>query len=216
MDQEALFEQIIKAIQDGDKETSSNCTKAYLDIGGNPYKCLKEALIPAMASVSKGWDNGEYFLPDVILSAGAMKASSLLLQEVISSKEGRDITKGVIVLGTIRGDIHDIGKDLANAILTGGLFQVYDIGVDRSPQAFIEKAQEVNADIIGVSCLLTGCLPQVEILIDRLKEMNLKDKFRVLVGGGALTADMVTKLGADGFAREPQSIVPEAERLMDL
>ncbi|MHA1917430.1 MAG: cobalamin B12-binding domain-containing protein [Candidatus Ranarchaeia archaeon] len=215
MEETKFFEQIQNSVIDGDREEAIELTTKYLELKKDPMICLKEALIPAMKIVAEGWTSGEFFLPDVIQSAGAMKASSSLLQAEISKSENKNITKGKIVLGTIKGDIHDIGKDLVNAILAGGLFQVIDIGVDQPPESFIEKAEEVNADIIGISCLLTIGIEHVKDLIQKMEEKGLRSKYKIIIGGGAVRPNIAKELGADGFAEQPHEIVEEVLKLIN-
>ena len=161
---------------------------------------LDGALLPAMAAVGVRFRDREIFLPDVLLAARAMKASMALLEPLLL----RDSVpaSGLVVLGTVRGDLHDIGKNLVSVMLQGAGWRVVDLGTDVDPDAFIDGALEAEASLIGMSALLTTTMTEMAAVIERLERRGLRERIRTMIGGAPLTAEFAREIGADGFARD--------------
>lgn len=211
----AIFEELKQAVIDGDEDITAELSQKVLDEGINPVDAVQQGLIKGIEVVGEAWKAGEVFLPDVMMSAEAMKAGLALLEPEIAKlgiSEGE--AKGKIVLGTVAGDIHDIGKNITGAMFTAAGYKVFDLGTDIKPEAFIAKAQEVGADIIGASALLTTTMVGQKQIIEYLKENGLRDKFKVFVGGGPTSQAWADEIGADGWAETADDAVQLAGRVL--
>jgi len=173
---------------------------------------LDEALIPGMMVVGEKFKNNEYYVPEVLIAARAMYAALDLLRPILSKSEVE--TKGTVVIGTVKGDLHDIGKNLVRMMLEGGGFKVIDLGVDVAPEKFIEAIKEHNAQILAMSALLTTTMPSMKVTIDALKNAGLRDKVKVMVGGAPVTQQWAEEIGADGYAPDAASAVDKAKELI--
>jgi len=189
-----LTEFVIKADIDKVKET----TAALLAAGEDPLKLINEGLIPGINEVGEQFKAGNLFVPEMMMSAQAMKAGVDLAKEKI---EGADIPNaGTIVIGTVAGDLHDIGKNLVSMMLDSSGFNVVDLGVDVSTDKFIAAVKEHKPNILGLSALLTTTMPAMKEVIDALKESNLRDQVKVIIGGAPVTQAYADEIGADGYA----------------
>ncbi len=194
-----IFEEIKEAVIDGDEELTEELVQKVLDEGINPVDAMEKGLIAGIEEVGNQWKNGEAFLPDVMMSADAMKTGLAILEPAIAEMGETKESKGKIVIGTVAGDIHDIGKNICSAMLTANGYKVFDIGIDKKPEEFLAKAEEVGAQIIAASALLTTTMNEQKELIEFLKEKNLRDKFKVIVGGGPTSKSWSEEIGADGW-----------------
>ena len=206
MDDQELCTKLSQAVVDGDTELAGSMAQLVIDSGKPPMKFLKEGLISGMAQVTELWKEGEYFLPDVIMSANAMKAGTAILEAELVGDSAKG-SKGTIIIGTIKGDIHDIGKNLVNAMLKGGEYNTIDLGVDQTPENFIAAAEEHHADAIAVSCILTTSIKFIQNLITTLKEKSLRSKYKIVVGGAALSKELAKEIGADAYASSGDEVV---------
>jgi len=189
-----LTEYVIQADIDKVKET----TAALLAAGEDPLKLINEGLIPGINEVGERFKEGIMFVPEMMMSAQAMKAGVDLAKEKI---EGADIPNaGTIVIGTVAGDLHDIGKNLVSMMLDSSGFNVVDLGVDVPADKFVAAVKEHKADILGLSALLTTTMPAMKEVIDALKESNLRDQVKVIIGGAPVTQAYADEIGADGYA----------------
>ena len=188
------------AIERGDAPAAAAATRILVDGGAEAGSMLDLALLPAMAAVGVRFRDREIFLPDVLLAARAMKASMALLESLLL----RDSVpaSGLVVLGTVRGDLHDIGKNLVSVMLQGAGWRVVDLGTDVDPDAFIDGALEAEASLIGMSALLTTTMTEMAAVIERLEQRGLRGQLKTMIGGAPLTADFAREIGADGFARD--------------
>jgi 5-methyltetrahydrofolate--homocysteine methyltransferase len=173
---------------------------------------LDDALIPGMMVVGEKFKNNEYYVPEVLIAARAMYAALDLLRPILSQSDVEPI--GTVVIGTVKGDLHDIGKNLVRMMLEGGGFRVIDLGVDVAPEKFIEAIKEHNAQILAMSALLTTTMPSMKVTIDALKEAGLRDKVKVMVGGAPVTQQWADEIGADGYAPDAASAVDKAKELI--
>ena len=211
---EEIYEKLAQAIIDGETEDAVALAKDALAKGLDPLECITNGLTKGIQKVGELFANGDYFLPELIIGADAMKEALEVLEPALVGDQKREVVAQV-VLGTVEGDLHEIGKTLVATMLTANGFQVKDIGVDQPASAFVEAAKEVNATIIGASALLTTTMLQQEKLIQALEEAGLRDKVKVMVGGAPVTDAFAKKIGADGYAEDAISAVNLAFRLAD-
>jgi corrinoid protein of di/trimethylamine methyltransferase len=213
MSQEEILNSLAQAVIDGEPEDAAELAQQALDEGLDPLLCINEGLTPGMNRVGELFESGEYFLPDLIIGGEAMKAALEILEPALVEGRERHVL-GRVVLGTVAGDLHEIGKTLVGTLLTANGFLVSDIGIDKSADDFVAAVQENQADIVGASALLTTTMPQQERIIEALREAGLRDKVKVMVGGAPVTAAWAEKVGADGYAEDAIGAVGLAKRLM--
>jgi dimethylamine corrinoid protein len=211
MDMEKKLTSLQKAIIEHDEEASKRLTKQALDKGAKPSEIIERELNPALDIVGEKFEKNEYFLPHLVLCGDAAKAVVDVLK---AHAPGVKATTATIVIGTVQGDIHDIGKNLVSSFLSSSGFEVYDLGIDVLPLTFIEKAQEVKADIIGISALMNQSMPVQEEIITLLKDMGLRERFKVMIGGSPTTAEYAEMIGADAWGNNPSEAVEQAKRLV--
>lgn len=206
--------QLENAVIDGEKEEAESYAKEALSLGLDPLDCINHGLTPGIRKVGELFAKGDYFLPELIMGAEAMKAALDILEPAMLGEKQREIV-GKVVLGTVEGDIHEIGKTLVGTMLTANGFQVVDIGVDRSTNDFISAIKEVDADIVGASALLTTTMVKQNELIQALVAAGIRGDVKVMVGGAPVTKEYADEIGADGYAEDAISAVDMAFRLMD-
>lgn len=199
-DPEELKDDLIDSIIDGDEPTASALTQEGLAEGIPAAEILYDALIPALEEVGSLFEKGTYFVPEMLLGAKAMKAGLTLLRPVLAQSGIKPI--GTYMILTVKGDIHDIGKDLVRTMLEGGGYRVIDLGVNVTPETMIAKVREHKPDILGFSAFLTTTMPMFKTNIEALKEAGLRDSVKVMVGGAPITEEYARLVGADGFAKE--------------
>ena len=209
-----MYAKLAQAVIDGEPEDAEQLANEALEQGLDALTCVNEGLTKGIQKVGELFANGEYFLPELIIGAEAMKKALAVLEPAMLGDQSREVV-GRVVLGTVEGDMHEIGKTLVGTMLVANGFQVFDIGVDKSAGEFIAAIQENNADIVGASALLTTTMLQQKKLIEALQESNLRDKVKVMVGGAPVTETFATEIGADGYAEDAISAVDLAFRLVD-
>ncbi len=210
---EEILAKLTQAVVDGEPEDAEELAQQALDQGLDPLVCINEALSPGIDEVGELFASGEYYLPDLIIGGDAMKAALEILEPALAAGQERDLL-GKVVLGTVEGDLHEIGKTLVGTMLTANGFQVTDIGVDRPASAFVDAVKEKGATIVGASALLTTTMLQQQHLIEALQEAGLRDKVKVMVGGAPITENWSDKIGADGYAEDAISAVTLAKNLV--
>ncbi len=211
---EALFNKLAQAVIDGEPEDAEALANQALQEGVDALACINQGLMPGIQKVGELFSQGDYFLPELIIGADAMKAALDILEPTLVGDQQREVV-GRVVLGTVEGDLHEIGKTLVGTMLTANGFQVTDIGVDKKPDEFVAAVKEVNADIVGASALLTTTMLQQKKLVEALEAAGLRDQVKVLVGGAPVTANFAKEIGADGYAEDAISAVDMAYRLVD-
>lgn len=211
MNKDGFYADMSKAIVDGDGALAGRLAGEALGAGLNPSEVIEMGYVPGIRRVGELWEAGDYFLPELISSAEAMKAAMAVLEPVLRHSGGRAATGGKVVIGTIEGDIHDIGKNLVAAMLQAGGFEVFDLGADVKLEKFIEKAEAVSADFICVSALLTTTMVNQKRLVALLRERKLRDKYMVLVGGAPASRKWAEEAGADGYAENAVAAVKLAK-----
>lgn len=189
-------------------------TKEGLDLGMDPMVLLFDALIPALEEVGRLFEFGEYFVPEMLIAAKAMSGAMEVLQPLIAESGAEPL--GTFLMGTVKGDIHDIGKNLVNIMLEGAGFKVIDIGVNVAPEVFVEAIREHEPDAVGMSAFLTTTMPMFITTIDAIKEAGLRDQVKILVGGAPVTQEYCNTVGADGYAPDANSAVRLTKQLLGI
>lgn len=206
------IEELYEAVLAGDKNTAEAATRRALEASADPQSLIDEAMIPAMEEVGRRFEDEEYFVPELLLSARAMKSALLLVSPQLSQTGAS--RKGCIVIGTVKGDLHDIGKNLVSSLLEGAGFDVVDLGTDVSPEQFVAAVEEKNANLVGLSALLTATMPTMKSTIEALEAAGVRDRVKILVGGAPLSADYAAEIAADAYADNATAAVRAAQKLM--
>ena len=206
-----IIESLKKAVIEMKFDQTAELTRKGLDAGLNAIDILNQALLPALDEVGTLFREGEYFLPDVLMSVKAYNDSYEILQSLLA--EGNYKAKGTVMMGTVEGDIHEIGKNILLALLQGNGFKVIDLGVQVPPQKFLEEAQKENPDVIGMSSLLTTTMPAMKETIDLFDEKGLRSNFKIIVGGSPVSQRFADEIGADGYGEDAQVAVELIKKL---
>ena len=212
--QEILLENIKQAVINNDAEKIPVLTEKAIKEGYEPIDIIDKALVFGMQVVGEKYESGEYFLPHLIISANGMKKAMEILKPHLESREQEINSVGTVVIGTVQGDIHEIGKTLVSTILSANGFEVHDLGVDVPIEKFIQAVKEFNADVVGLSALLTTTMIVQRDIIEALKENGLHSKVKVIIGGAPVNKDWATKIGADGFADDAMRAVDLLKKLL--
>ena len=199
MSNEENIEELRKSILSGDEEAAKKAAKKILEADLDPLKVIEVHLAPTMKTVGEKFENGEFFLTDLMLSAEAMKSATEILSLKIGKLKSETKKNGKIVLGTVSGDIHDIGKNILSLLLEINGFELNDLGVDVEPMKFIEEAEKMNADVIAISALMSTTRSLQKEILELLKGFNKRENYLVVVGGGATTNKWAEEIGADGW-----------------
>ena len=209
-----ILTQLQEAVIIGEPEQALALAEQTMATGIAPLTAIEEALQPAMQTVGEKYETGEYFIPDLVMAAEAMKSAMTVFEPALAARHEVRQMLGTVVIGTIEGDIHEIGKSLVGTMLSAAGFQVHDLGVDVSVESFVQKAQETQADVIGVSALLTTTMLKQEAVVKALEEAGLREKVKVIVGGAPASADWAETIGADGYAENANEAVGMVKRLL--
>ena len=200
------------AILNGDNKAALAVTQEALAEKADPLEMVTKHMIPAMEEVGRRFECEEYFVPELLLAARAMKGALGLLRPLLVEQGAQPA--GRVVIGTVKGDLHDIGKNLVASMLEGGGFDVIDLGADVAPDRFVETAKEKSANLVCLSALLTVTMPAMRTTIEALKKAGMREQVRVMVGGAPLTPQYAEEIGADGYAASATSAVALARRLV--
>ena len=211
---EELFKEMAQAVIDGDDEEAAALAQKALDEGVGPLEAINKGFTAGMDVVGELYASGEYFLPDLILGGEAMKAALGVLEPALQAAGQEREVLGKVVLGTVKGDIHEIGKSLVGSMLAANGFEVFDLGIDIEAEEFVAKAREYAADIVALSALLTTTMLHQRDVIEHLSEAGMRVKVKVMVGGSPVTQAWADQIGADGFAEDAANAVTVAKRLM--
>lgn len=201
-----LYEAVLK----GDAAAARTVTEQALAAGIEPLKVVNDFMVPAMDEVGRRFECNEYFVPELLLAARAMKAALELVRPLLAQSGAEPLAR--VVVGTVRGDLHDIGKNLVAALLEGGGFEVIDLGVNVAPEKFIEAVKAKNATIVAMSALLTTTMPAMRATIEAFKEAGLRDQVKIFVGGAPITQEFADNIGADGYSENAPGAVTLAKR----
>ncbi len=207
-----LVKQMHDDLYDGLAEEIAQGTQILLDRGWGPDRVLNEALVEGMRIVGIDFRDGILFVPEVLLAANAMKAGMALLRPLLAETGAARV--GKVVIGTVKGDIHDIGKNLVAMMLEGAGFEVFDLGVNNPVERYVEALEEHKPDILGMSALLTTTMPYMKVVIDDLKERGIRDDYIVLVGGAPVNEEFGMAVGADAYCRDAAVAAETAQALV--
>jgi corrinoid protein of di/trimethylamine methyltransferase len=210
---EETLAKLTQAVIDGEPEDAEDLARQALEAGLDPLHCINEGLTPGIDRVGELFATGEYFLPDLIIGGDAMKAALAVLEPALAGDQERKVL-GRVVLGTVEGDLHEIGKTLVGTMLTANGFEVMDIGVDRPAAEFVSAVKETEATLVGASALLTTTMLHQQEVIEALREAGLREQVKVMVGGAPVTESWAEKIGADGYAEDAISAIDLAKRLV--
>jgi len=212
LNDDELVEQMHDDLYNGLKEEIIEGTEILLERGWSPSKVLNDALVEGMRIVGIDFRDGILFVPEVLMAANAMKGGMGLLRPLLAETGAEAI--GKVVIGTVKGDIHDIGKNLVGMMLEGAGFEVIDLGINNPVEDYLAALEEHKPDILGMSALLTTTMPYMKVVIDTLKEQGLRDDFIVLVGGAPLNEEFADAVGADAYCRDAAVAVETAKSLI--
>jgi corrinoid protein of di/trimethylamine methyltransferase len=200
------------AVLNGEDKLAVEATKDALNEGTNPAEIISRWMIPAMDEVGRRFAAQEFYIPDMLLAARAMKAALELLRPFLAASGAQPT--GHIVIGTVKGDLHDIGKNLVASMLEGAGFDVIDIGIDVPPEKFVEAVRSNHPDILALSALLTTTMPEIKTVIDALSQAGLRSQVKVIIGGAPVTQSYADEVGADGYGQNAGSAVTVARSLL--
>jgi 5-methyltetrahydrofolate--homocysteine methyltransferase len=208
------FKTLTEAVIKGDLQTAVTETQTAIDAGANVQAILDEGLIAAMDEVGEKFSTGEMFVPQMLRSAKTMQECMKLIKPLF--QEGELAAKGKVVIGTVRQDLHDIGKNLVAMMMEGAGFTITDLGVDVSPEKFTQKAKEVGADIVAMSALLSTTMPAMRQTIKALQDAGIRDTVKVMIGGAPVTENFAREIKADSYAPDAGSAVSVAKKLLNI
>lgn len=208
---ETTIQEIFDSILDGDTGTTVDQVQTALDQGIDAPTILNEGMIAAMAEVGRLFEEGEYFVPEMLIAARAMQAGLAVLRPYLVSDNVKAV--GTIAIGTVKGDMHDIGKNLVAMMMEGAGFEIVDLGTDVDPKAFVEAVRG-GANLVGLSALLTTTMPMIGVTIKAIEEAGLRGQAKIMIGGAPVTAEFAQQIGADGYAQDASQAVKVAKALI--
>ena len=214
MDKKQLMENIVRSIIDGDQVKAQEYAREALNINIDPLEVVESGFSRGMAIVGESFERGESYLPELLMAAATFKAAMEILEPEIEAQNKEIAKAGTVLLGTVKGDVHDLGKNIVAMVLETNGFSVVDIGVDVPSLNFIEEAKNVKADVIALSSLMTTTMPAQREIIEILKEKNLRDEYFVIVGGGPVSEEWAERIGADGFGKTAVDAVELIKKLL--
>lgn len=211
---EELFQKMAQSILDGDSDAAVALAKKAIEDGVDPLEAVSKGFVVGVNQVGENFTSGQAFLPELVMAGEAMKAAVATLEPEMQKRGTSRQVYGKVVLATVEGDIHEIGKTLVGTMLSASGFQVYDLGVDVPSARIIDKVKEVDADLVGLSALLTTTMVKQKEVIDELDKLGLRTKVKVMVGGAPVTRDWVQKIEADGYSEDAIGAVALAKSLV--
>ncbi len=214
MEKDEILKKLAESVLQGEAEGAVQAAREALSAGLDPLEAIQQGAAKGLDELGERFQRLEAFLPELVMGGDAMKACMSVLMPHMGQSRQKEAEAGRIVIGTVGGDIHDIGKNIVSTMLTAAGFQVDDLGVDVSEKEFIRRAEEFGADIIALSALLTMTAYRQEELIKRLRDTGLRDRFYVMIGGGPINADFARKIGADGFGATAVDAIKLARALL--
>jgi corrinoid protein of di/trimethylamine methyltransferase len=214
MANEAFFKEAIDSLVNHDKDAAEDVAKRAIAGGFSPQDSMQNGFVGGTPQFGNQFDEGEVYLPELMLAAAAMEAAMAICNAALP--EGESETRGVVVIGTVEGDVHDIGKAIVSAYLRANGYEVHDLGRDVPVDAFVDKAEEVNADIIGASALLTATMRKQAEILAELDDRGIRDKYKFVVGGAPCTQEYADSIGADAYAADASDGVKKIEKLLGI
>ena len=212
---EDLLAAMRQSIADGDQDAATATANQAIEEGLDPLVAIDEGYVPGLSYVGSCFSSGEMFLPDMMLAARAMNAAMAVLKPELARRSQERSVRGRVVIGTVKGDIHEIGKNLVGTMLSASGFEVVDLGVDVAPERFVDAAREHSADIVGVSALLTTTMTGQRTVVESLAAAGMRPGVKVLVGGAPVTKAWAAEIGADGYSEDAVGAVALATKLME-
>jgi len=211
---ETILKELAEAVMTYDQEAAKRAAQEALDASIPPIEAVDRGLRLGINEVGERFGRDEVYLPHLLMAADALKAGVEVLQQGIPKEDLEKMQLGRVVIGTVKDDIHDLGKNIVAAMLSASGFEVIDLGKDVSPEAFVNKAKDVNADIIAISSLMTTTMPYQREVVEELKYQGVRERFLVVVGGGPVTAEWAKSIGADGFSENASEAVEAVKKLI--
>jgi len=209
-----IFEQLCYAIVETDQEGIKSIAQEAVNSGIDPLEAVQKGLSEGMKVIGKKFESGEIFLPEMLMAAETFNEAMEVFKPAIKAQKKEVTSAGKVVIGTVNGDVHSIGKNIVATVLETNGYEIIDIGVDQKSLNIIEEAQKHNADVIALSALMTTSMPGQKEVIDILKEKGLRDKFLVIIGGGPVSEEWAEEIGADGYGNSPFQAVSLLEKLL--
>ncbi len=209
-----MYQKLAQSLIDGDPDACVELTQQALAAGIEPMAIIREGLMVGMNVVGEKFGSGEYFLPDLIIAADGMQQAMALLDPELTARRQQVESAGTVVIGTVKGDIHEIGKSLVGTMLSANGFKVHDLGVDVPNEKFIDKVKETGANLLGLSALLTTTMTMQKQVVEALQQAGLRGQVKVMVGGAPVTRSWAEEIGADGYAEDAMSAVALARKLV--
>jgi len=206
------FQELFEAILSGNAEKAKLEVQSALDLNLDPSQILNQGMIAAMAEVGERFEKGEYYVPEMLIAARAMQHGLIILKPRLQQSDL--VSEGKVVIGTVKGDLHDIGKNLVSMMLEGAGFEMVDLGTDVSTEKFLQAVQESSANVLAMSALLTTTMPGMKTVIEALKEAGLRDRVKVIIGGAPITESYAKEIGADGYASDASRAVKMTKTLL--
>jgi corrinoid protein of di/trimethylamine methyltransferase len=212
MDQ--FYEKMLECVLDGEEDEAVELTRAQIEAGTDPLDIVQKCLVPILDDIGEQFARLELFLPDLVMAADVAKAVKDEIREHLLNNSGEAAAAAKVVIGTVQGDVHDIGKNIVATLLEVNGFEVFDLGNDVKPFDFIETAKKEKAEIIALSSLLTTSMPYMVDVLKNLEGLGIRDQFKVIVGGGPVSADWAQEIGADGYSNDANEAVELCKKLM--
>ena len=211
---DALIEKISQNLIECQPEETVESTREALENELNPLDIINQGLMPGMDVIGEKFQTGEYFLPQMVIAARAMQEALKVLEPELKNRQESVESRGTLVIGTVEGDIHEIGKSLVASLMSANVFTVHDVGIDVSPELFIEKVKETKATLLGLSALLTTTMTAQRKVIKALEEAGIRDQVKVMVGGAPVTEEWADSIGADGYADDVMGAILLSKQLV--
>jgi corrinoid protein of di/trimethylamine methyltransferase len=210
-----LYQEMTQSIVQGEIDRAKKLAQQSVELGIDPLKAINQGFVPGINQVGDQYGCGELYLPDLMMAGEAMKSAMSVLEPELARMGAERPALGKVVIGTVHGDMHDIGKTLVGTILAAAGFKVFDLGIDVPIDVFIQTVRDEQADLVGLSALLTTTMPVQKQVIDALEEAGLRQQVRVMVGGAPVTRQWADEIGADGFSEDALGAVPVAKKLLN-
>jgi corrinoid protein of di/trimethylamine methyltransferase len=211
-----ILRKLTDSLVEGEPDETVELTRQALEAGSEPLTIINEGLVPGMNIVGDKFQSGEYFLPHLIIAANGMQQSMALLEPELSARQQVIETAGIVVIGSVAGDIHEIGKSLVATMMSASGFQVYDLGVDVATETFVSKVKETGANLLGLSALLTTTMTVQRQVIEALEEAGIREQVKVMIGGAPVSQEWAETIGADGYAEDAVGAIELARRLVEI
>ncbi len=208
----ADLQELYDAVLNGDQKKALAVTEEALAAGADPQTIVNDHMIPAMDEVGRRFECNEFFVPELLIAARAMKGALQIVKPHLAAAGAKPV--GIVAIGTVKGDLHDIGKNLVSSMLEGAGFEIVDLGVDVAPEKFVESVSEGKVNVVCLSALLTTTMPAMKTTIDALVEAGVRDKVKIIIGGAPVTQQYADEVGADGYGDNANSAVTEARKLI--